>query len=236
MLLKLPKWYGIQSALYSLILHTIENIDRKIQTIIHIPSLQIINDLLDNNQNKTHTHQIINYISKHDNQINIYYSSPPPNISKEIYHLAKLANKLNYHQDLKKISREEGNKIIKRKVYLDWNRQWKKDANNTLLYKMKPNVFTKNPTIKLKRRDQIKICRIRIGHTILTHQHILKKDEPPLCDRCNKPLKIEHLLINCTSEYHRKRMELKINTNLGSLLKKKSKLPQDSKIYTRIEP
>lgn len=35
-LIKLPQWHGTQSVLQTLILHTIENIDPKIDTIIHI--------------------------------------------------------------------------------------------------------------------------------------------------------------------------------------------------------
>lgn len=36
--------------------------------------------------------------------------------------------------------------------------------------------------------------RLRLGHTVYTHQHILNKVHPPICPTCNNSINIEHIL------------------------------------------
>ena len=61
----------------------------------------------------------------------------------------------------------------------------------------------KNTTIPWKtssqtiRRNEIILCRLRTGHSSLTHGYILNKQLPPLCDSCNTPVSIKHILIDC---------------------------------------
>ena len=60
------------------------------------------------------------------------------------------------------------------------------------------NDFYKNvipPT--LKRRDQVVISRIIIGHAKITHKYILTKEDQPLCERCKTTLTIDHLILQC---------------------------------------
>jgi len=47
------------------------------------------------------------------------------------------------------------------------------------------------------RRDQTVLHRCLIGHSRLTHLHLLFHDRPPVCDRCQYPLTIKHILIEC---------------------------------------
>lgn len=51
----------------------------------------------------------------------------------------------------------------------------------------------------LQRRDIIKIMRIRLGHTRLTHEHILSQLPHPRCSFCNdgSDLSLDHILENC---------------------------------------
>ena len=41
------------------------------------------------------------------------------------------------------------------------------------------------------------LSRLRIGHTHLTHKHILSRDNPPVCDQCRVTLTVEHILVEC---------------------------------------
>ncbi|KAG5899004.1 hypothetical protein JTB14_001530 [Gonioctena quinquepunctata] len=52
--------------------------------------------------------------------------------------------------------------------------KWKRDclAINTHLNTIKNNVRRWNPPLKLSRNDRIKIQRLRIGHTNITHRHL----------------------------------------------------------------
>ena len=51
-----------------------------------------------------------------------------------------------------------------------------------------------------RRRDELILCRLRIGHTYLTHRHLLVGDPPPVCVSCQERLSVEHILIHC-AEY-----------------------------------
>ncbi|KAG5869768.1 hypothetical protein JTB14_014700 [Gonioctena quinquepunctata] len=83
---------------------------------------------------------------------------------------------------------------------------------NTHLNTIKNNVRRWNPPLKLNRKDRIKIQRLRIGHTNITHKHLLTGDNPPICDTCNIPLDVEHIL-NLCSKYTHTRQLFNISNN-----------------------
>lgn len=68
------------------------------------------------------------------------------------------------------------------------------------------------------RHDDTVITRIRIGHTRLTHQHLFKKENPPICETCNTPLTIEHILVSC-SKYNNNRITFQISGPIQQILK-----------------
>ena len=43
------------------------------------------------------------------------------------------------------------------------------------------------------------LCRLRVGHTRVTHEWILKGDRPPMCRHCLDPLTVRHILVECVS-------------------------------------
>ena len=47
------------------------------------------------------------------------------------------------------------------------------------------------------RKDEVVLCRARIGHTYMTHSYILKKDPPPQCEHCQCILTVRHILVEC---------------------------------------
>ena len=47
------------------------------------------------------------------------------------------------------------------------------------------------------RKDEVVLCRARIGHTHLTHSYILRKDPPPQCEHCRCILTVRHNLVEC---------------------------------------
>lgn len=50
----------------------------------------------------------------------------------------------------------------------------------------------------LPRKDQIKITRLRLGHTLTSHSHIMDKNLSKLCPFCGfNPISIDHLFSNC---------------------------------------
>jgi len=53
--------------------------------------------------------------------------------------------------------------------------------------------------LRLPRRDEIIIHRLRIGHTYLTHGHLLRGETPPRCLAYQVDLTVEHVLLHCVS-------------------------------------
>ncbi|GFV08333.1 putative RNA-directed DNA polymerase from transposon X-element [Trichonephila clavipes] len=47
------------------------------------------------------------------------------------------------------------------------------------------------------RRHDVRLTRLRIGHTRLTHRHLLLGESPPVCDFFQCDLSILHILIEC---------------------------------------
>ena len=51
----------------------------------------------------------------------------------------------------------------------------------------------------MPRKWEVIMCRLRIGHSRLTHGHLMSGEHQPYCDDCLVPLTIKHLLIECPS-------------------------------------
>jgi ribonuclease HI len=76
-----------------------------------------------------------------------------------------------------------------------WQRSWDTEINNKL-HTIEPKLKLPKP-YNLPRRDELLIHRLRIGHTHLTHAHLLKRESPPECVKCHVPLTVEHILLDC---------------------------------------
>jgi hypothetical protein len=57
-----------------------------------------------------------------------------------------------------------------------------------------PPTFRRAP-----RRDEIIIHRLRIGHSFLTHGHLLRGETCPRCSACDVDLTVKHILLHCVS-------------------------------------
>ncbi|KAG5883774.1 hypothetical protein JTB14_031999 [Gonioctena quinquepunctata] len=84
---------------------------------------------------------------------------------------------------------------IKHKILTLWQEKW--SEQNTHLRKIKHTTIPEQHTRTLKRRDQVVITRLRIGHTNMTSSYLLLGQHQPSCDHCRVPLTVEHLLQEC---------------------------------------
>ena len=73
-----------------------------------------------------------------------------------------------------------------------WNNIWKTKPSK--IHDLIPNFNYKIQDNTLNRRDQVVMTRLRIGHTNLTHGHLMDKSPPKMCDECNIPITVKHLL------------------------------------------
>lgn len=109
------------------------------------------------------------------------------------------------------IPESDNKSSIKDRLMEKWQNIWSR--HETQLKLLKPKIFSSLP-LPQNRKEQVKCTRLRIGHTALTHGFILKGSPPTLCDICNVPLTVEHILCVCV-----KLSDLRADFNLGEELK-----------------
>ena len=86
---------------------------------------------------------------------------------------------------------------IKPAAVQSWNFVWELLEQN----KMKEIALNLHPWSynDMSRRKETALCRLRIGHSRLTHGFLMSRDFPPFCEDCLVPQTIRHLLIECPS-------------------------------------
>ena len=105
---------------------------------------------------------------------------------------------------------------ISRKSYNRWKTDWL-SASSSNLHEIRNNCPSKYPLKHLNRKDQILISRLRIGHSKITHSYILNKDQPPICEVCNKRLSVKHIIVEC-NKYDKWRQKCKIPNDIQKTL------------------
>jgi ribonuclease HI len=121
--------------------------------------------------------------------------------------------------------------IIKRSIHADWETQWKN--TNTKLRHIAPDLQPKSHK-ELTRRESVILRRLRIGHTALTHKHLLERSNTPTCRRCNTPTTVKHILLDCPNlQHHREKNQLANNmtTILNAEPKQVIQYIRDCEIY-----
>ena len=80
--------------------------------------------------------------------------------------------------------------------------------------------IVKRPRVihKLSRREEIVLARLRIGHTRITHSHLLKREDQPKCIGCDTPFTVKHFLLECT-DFAAERISCFQANNLKELFK-----------------
>lgn len=125
--------------------------------------------------------------------------------AKEATVLPTITN-LQLHYDLKR--------IFKTTVRDLWQRHW--SSQRTKLHKIEATIKTNNLP-ELPRRTGSILRRLRIGHTLLTHKYLMVHEHPPLCEDCNEPLTVEHIVIRCR-KYQLQRLQFNIGEELMDAL------------------
>ena len=77
----------------------------------------------------------------------------------------------------------------------------------TQLKLIKPNVGIWSSCMRENRKEEVVLCRLRIGHTVLTHSYVIDRAPAPQCDVCCCLQDVRHVLIDCR-RYHAERLEL----------------------------
>jgi len=77
-----------------------------------------------------------------------------------------------------------------------WQTQW--DAlPSSKLRDVVPLLSEAVPRCRTSRREETVLARLHIGHTYVTHSHLLKREDPPFCVACDEIFTVEHFLLCC---------------------------------------
>ena len=79
----------------------------------------------------------------------------------------------------------------------EWQKRWS-DQHLSKMKCIKPTIGSWPSSYQRCRREEVTLCRLRIGHTYDTHRYLLMRDEdPPTCNRCGDHLSVKHVLTDC---------------------------------------
>lgn len=107
---------------------------------------------------------------------------------------------------------------IKRDIKQSWLNNWKNQPLSNKLRRIKDDVFPWNSSHWQNRKNEIVICRLRIGHTLATHKYLLDRRDPPVCEECGAvPLTVKHILIDCPGLGHLRR-KYKLSSSIKEIL------------------
>ena len=89
---------------------------------------------------------------------------------------------------------------FKTKVRNQWQTEWTNTNQNTnKLRNIKHKIGPFNSSFHNSRAWERSLARLRIGHTKLTHEYILKNENKPFCPDCLVELTVKHIIVECPS-------------------------------------
>ena len=103
---------------------------------------------------------------------------------------------IDSHMTYQQIPRSDYKIMSKNKITNKWAETWRELQDNKLKY-VKPQFSPFRNTNFRNRYWEITVARLRIGHTYLTHHHLMEGRPPPICDNCRVQLSVRHILEEC---------------------------------------
>ena len=90
--------------------------------------------------------------------------------------------------------------VIRARLLSSWQARWDVFSATSKLGQLTRSVSPPwSYTHIHDRRHQTALTRLRIGHTLLTHGHLMSRDPEPFCPDCLVSFTVLHLLVECPS-------------------------------------
>ena len=77
-----------------------------------------------------------------------------------------------------------------------FSKQWQ-EYRPTFLQNIKTCVKAWTSSIRGNRREEIVLARLRLGHTVMTHSHVIDRQPAPVCRTCRCDVNVPHILLDC---------------------------------------
>jgi ribonuclease HI len=129
---------------------------------------------------------------------------------------AKTALLLDIDQDIR-LPYSDFKQIINKYFQHAWQEQWNSIVSNKLKT-IKP-ILSDTMLKVIHRRDEVVLHRARIGHTYLTHAHLLRHENAPECGVCHCLQTVQHVLMECPN-YIQYRVKYSFPNSLTDLFTK----------------
>lgn len=189
----------------------------------------------------THIHNLIKEITYKGHTITLLWTPSHIGIAgnEEVDKLAKAATNSDNIDSNLYTSRDifpQISNIAQNMIQIEWDMM----EGNNKLYELKPKFFSKHTVNITDKKNMVIYNRLRIGHSRLTHEHLIKNEDPPYCYECQTLVTIKHIISECPHyEEHRERYNVSRNfkqalrdtneniTNVMNFLK-------DSGLYNKI--
>ena len=88
--------------------------------------------------------------------------------------------------------------IIKLNIRKMWSDEWN-DIENNKLREIKSNTDEWPSSNIMNPKEAKKLTRLRIGHTLFSHQQLMERSHRRYCEDCIVPLTVKHALAECPS-------------------------------------
>lgn len=202
-LTKLPNYFSIFSTEAYAILQAIKHIEDSNETLflINTDSKSVLLALQNTKSKNQIIRQTIEKIANLKSK-DIIFQWVPAHINipgnERADDAAKRATTLATVQPEIPVQYEELKGPIQKMLKNLQNEQWK-NSRHTYLKTTREDIFELSPALTFKRNDQVRLTRLKIGHTNLTHIHLITKEDPNMCHNCNEVLTLQHLLLQCPS-------------------------------------
>lgn len=151
---------------------------------------------------RRHIH-ILNYYGKllsepdHINSYRANSSNHPGSIRKTAEQLSEI-----YEISLEQLKEQPNTKlqrqIIQRAIQARIQHLWTTDPHLYLLRTIKPVLQNWITSYNSSRQKERVLARVRIGHTRITHIHLIQRTDSPICNSCHTSLTLIHILNDCT--------------------------------------
>ena len=92
-------------------------------------------------------------------------------------------------------------------VRKNWQEAWEQ-SRGSKLFALKPKISPWRSSLRKSRREEVILCRLRIGHTHATHGYLLCGAQQPACPRCGARLSVRHVLLDCPQLEEERRRHL----------------------------
>ncbi|GFV23514.1 RNase H domain-containing protein [Trichonephila clavipes] len=85
-------------------------------------------------------------------------------------------------------------RVILHHIFKIWQESWSLQLDNKL-HSVKPVIGAWH--VMPMRRTDVRLTRLRIGHTRFTHRHLFLGEDAPLCPSCKEYYTVKHILVDC---------------------------------------